>query len=65
MKLNLTKPLVVFDIESTGLVVGRDKIVELCLIKVMPDGLKQSTILSTIWNTRFIMIPVLPVAEPA
>lgn len=38
MTLNLTKPLVVFDIESTGLVVGRDKIIELCLIKVMPDG---------------------------
>lgn len=38
MLLNLTKPLIVFDIESTGLIVGRDKIVELCLIKVMPDG---------------------------
>ncbi len=38
MKLNLTKPLIVFDIESTGLIVGRDKIVELCMIKVMPDG---------------------------
>ena len=38
MNLKLTKPLIVFDIESTGLIVGRDKIIELCLIKVMPDG---------------------------
>ena len=38
MQLKLTKPLIVFDIESTGLVVGNAKIVELCLIKVMPDG---------------------------
>lgn len=38
MNLKLSKPLIVFDIESTGLVVGKDKIIELCLIKVMPDG---------------------------
>lgn len=38
MALHLTKPLIVFDIESTGLIVGRDKIVELCLIKVNLDG---------------------------
>ena len=38
MNLKLSKPLLVFDIESTGLVVGKDKIIELCLIKVMPDG---------------------------
>lgn len=41
MKLNLTKPLVVLDIESTGVVVGHDRIIELCLIKVMPDGSEQ------------------------
>ena len=38
MKLKLTKPIVFFDIESTGLSVGSDKIVEICLLKVMPDN---------------------------
>lgn len=38
MKLNLTRPLVFFDLETTGLNVGKDHIVEISLIKVMPDG---------------------------
>jgi DNA polymerase-3 subunit epsilon len=38
MKLKLTKPIVFFDIESTGLNIGTDKIVEICLLKVMPDN---------------------------
>ncbi|MGV6861730.1 MAG: exonuclease domain-containing protein [Putridiphycobacter sp.] len=37
MKLNLKKPVVFFDIESTGLSVSKDRIVELGLIKVNPD----------------------------
>lgn len=38
MKLKLTKPLVFFDIEATGLNIGTDKIVQICFYKVMPDG---------------------------
>ncbi len=38
MKLNLTRPLVFFDIESTGVEPARDRIVELSLIKILPDG---------------------------
>ncbi|MGZ4038897.1 MAG: 3'-5' exonuclease, partial [Bacteroidia bacterium] len=38
MKLNLTRPLVFFDIEATGLSVGSDRIVEICLLKVNPDN---------------------------
>lgn len=38
MQLKLTRPLVFFDIEATGLSVSADRIVELCYIKVMPDG---------------------------
>ena len=38
MKLNLTKPIVFFDIESTGLNVGTDKIVEISMLKIMPDN---------------------------
>lgn len=37
-KLNLTKPLCVFDLETTGLRLGVDRIVEIGIIKVFPDG---------------------------
>lgn len=38
MQLNLTRPLIVFDIESTGTNVGADRIVEIALLKIFPDG---------------------------
>ena len=38
MKLNLRNPLVVFDLESTGTNISKDRIVEIALIKVKPDG---------------------------
>lgn len=38
MKLNLTKPLVFFDLETTGVQVGSDRIVEICLLKVKING---------------------------
>lgn len=39
--LNLDKPLVVFDIETTGTNISSDKIVEIGLVKIKPDGLVQ------------------------
>ncbi len=36
--LKLTRPLIVFDIESTGVSPRKDRIIELAAIKVMPDG---------------------------
>jgi DNA polymerase-3 subunit epsilon len=33
MKLNLTRPLVFFDLETTGVNVGTDKIVEISMLK--------------------------------
>ena len=38
MKLNLKKPLVVFDLETTGLDMVKDRIIQMSYIKVMPDG---------------------------
>jgi len=38
MKLNLKNPLLFFDIESTGLNVASDRIVEISAVKVFPDG---------------------------
>jgi DNA polymerase-3 subunit epsilon len=37
-KLNLTKPIVFLDIESTGINVAVDRIVEISFLKVYPDG---------------------------
>ena len=42
--LKLERPLVVFDIESTGVVPQRDRIVELAVLKVFPDGHTQNTV---------------------
>jgi len=41
MKLNLKKPLVVFDLETTGLDLVHDRIIQLSYIKVMPDGTEE------------------------
>lgn len=38
MKINLTKPLIVFDLETTGLNLVHDRIIQLSYIKVWPDG---------------------------
>ena len=41
MKLNLKKPLVVFDLETTGLDIVNDRIIQLSFIKVCPDGTEE------------------------
>lgn len=38
MKLNLTKPLIIFDLETTGLDLVKDRIIQISYIKVYPDG---------------------------
>ena len=38
MELNLQRPLVVFDLESTGLDLVNDRIIQISYIKVFPDG---------------------------
>ena len=38
MKLKLERPLIFFDLETTGTNIVRDRIVELSYIKVFPDG---------------------------
>ncbi len=42
MKLNLKKPIVFFDLETTGVDVATDRIVEICLIRLEPNGNRQS-----------------------
>lgn len=57
MQLKLKRPLLFFDIESTGLNVATDRIVEISMIKVMPDGSRDI-------KTRRIN-PTIPIPEAA
>lgn len=38
MKLQLSKPLIVFDLETTGLDLVKDRIIQIAYVKVYPDG---------------------------
>jgi DNA polymerase-3 subunit epsilon len=38
--LQLTRPLAVIDLETTGVNLGTDRIVEVAIVKIMPDGKK-------------------------
>jgi DNA polymerase-3 subunit epsilon len=38
MELNVKNPLVFFDLETTGIDFVKDRIVEICILKVMPGG---------------------------
>lgn len=57
MKLKLRRPLVIFDLETTGTNITHDRIVEISLIKVFPDG-------STDTKTRRIN-PGMPIPAEA
>lgn len=57
MQLKLKRPLLFFDIESTGLNVASDRIVEISMVKVMPDGSRDV-------KTRRVN-PTIPIPEAA
>ncbi len=38
MKLQLKRPIIFFDLETTGVDTSKDRIVEISMVKVMPDG---------------------------
>ena len=42
MKLNLKNPIVFFDLETTGVNINTDRIVEICYLKVYPNGNEES-----------------------
>jgi DNA polymerase-3 subunit epsilon len=57
MQLSLSRPIVFFDVETTGLNVGKDKIIELALLKVNPDGSEEEQV----WRIN----PEIPIAKDA
>ncbi|APY00768.1 3'-5' exonuclease [Lacinutrix venerupis] len=42
MQLNLTKPVCFFDLETTGVNISKDRVVEISILKVFPNGNKES-----------------------
>ena len=65
MELNLQKPLLFFDIESTGLNIATDGIIELSFVKAMPGGeVKIKTWKIKPWDyQRHCVIPINPQAS--
>ena len=57
MNLQLSRPLAFFDLETTGIQIGKDKIVEICILKVMPDGTESCKT----WRTN----PGVPIPKEA
>lgn len=57
MQLNLKNPILFFDIESTGLNVATDRIVEICAVKVLVNGDQEV-------KTRRIN-PTIPISQEA
>jgi len=39
--MKFEKPIVFFDVETTGLDIAKDRIIEICMIKIFPDGKKK------------------------
>ena len=42
MQLNLTKPICFFDLETTGINISKDRVVEITILKVYPNGTEES-----------------------
>lgn len=57
MKLKLTRPIVFFDLETTGTDRSKDKIVEISLLKIFPTGEKESY--------TYLINPEMPIPEEA
>jgi DNA polymerase-3 subunit epsilon len=60
MKLNLKKPLAFFDLETTGVDVGKDRIVEIAIVKIMPDG-SMSSMPAKNSGERILINPGVPI----
>ncbi len=41
MELNLTRPMCFFDLETTGINISKDRIVEISIVKIFPNGNKE------------------------
>lgn len=61
MHLNLKKPLSFFDLETTGVNVASDRIVEIAILKVFPDGHQERRPDPATGITRLLINPGIPI----
>ena len=61
MQLNLKKPLAFFDLETTGVNVASDRIVEIAVLKVFPDGHQERRPDPSTGLTRLLINPGIPI----
>ena len=57
MKLQLTRPLAFIDLETTGVNISLDRIVEIAIVKINPDGTQQVK--------RKLINPMMPIPKGA
>ena len=57
MKLSLTRPICFFDLETTGINVAKDRIVEISILKVYPNGNRESK--------TWLVNPEMPIPKQA
>ncbi|MDT0557042.1 3'-5' exonuclease [Ichthyenterobacterium sp. W332] len=53
MQLNLKKPICFFDLETTGINISKDRVVEIAILKVHPNGKEESH--------RWVVNPTVPI----
>lgn len=55
MRLNLTKPLCFFDLETTGIQITKDRIVQIAVVKLSPEGSQQ--------KCNYLVNPGIPIPK--
>ena len=55
MDLNIKTPIAFFDLEATGINISTDRIVEISILKIFPDGRQE---LKTLQTNPTIPIPI-------
>ena len=61
MKLNLKRPLAFFDLETTGVNVASDRIVEIAILKIFPDGRIEKRPDPALGGGRLLINPGIPI----
>ena len=55
MNLKLNRPIVFFDLETTGVNIVKDRIVEISILKIFPNGNKESK--------TWLVNPTIPIPD--
>lgn len=61
MKLNLKRPVAFFDLETTGTDISKDRIVEIAIVRIMPDGTSTTFPSAPGRENRMLINPGMPI----